>query len=251
MFITNSNHICFWDITNNKHYCYCAHRLNIMNWCGILSMGCCFIGSPAQLHIIQINDMLSDINRRMCLTINNNNYFPDQNGKYIMLNNEQKMIEWKQWSNKRVIKEIKKIEFGVVYFLEHKSEFYIIRYDIQNMIKYMKQNKDLNVSFVQIKGLNEGVYQWIDPSGSNGNYNDVFPSILDGIQCKIKLSNDNTLKIVTIYCFKNLLFVMDNKWYLWIYTDFALFIRKIYIGINGENNQNYYDKKQCQIGFDG
>ena len=245
--MTDSNHLCFWRINTRKDRCFCAHHLNVTRHLNISSLNYVFMPSPGQIHIIKINDICKwnnmsispniAIDKRMGIDIKlNNNNYPYQNQNYLTMTQNEKENIWRKWMNKRKVKQIKKIKNGVVYFIENNLFFNILRCDENVINKYLNKNKDLNLFYKKCETMNFRVYEWCEENQCE--YPDIFP----GIQCKI----NTKFKIKHIYVYNNFIMIFDSKYYLNIYTDFGLFIRRIFISDHHDDKN-----KKIQFGFDG
>eukprot|EP01083_Nonionella_stella_P006769 19586_1 len=244
MFITESNHLCFWNILLKKDRCFCAHHLGFTNDAATLALDCVFIGSPAQLHVIKISDVCSwdgvedkdpndAIEDRMALCLQSTDEsYPDQDEAYLSLTSEEKFNAWQSWSNKRVISEIKRIESGVVYFIQNECVFSIIRCDKERVWRSMRDD-----SFKECETLDSNVYCYVDNDGTG-----QIPDALDAVQSVIQ----HQTVIQHIYLHQNLLFVLDEHYFVSIYTQFGQFVRRINV-CKGETDKT----NKINIGFDG
>eukprot|EP01083_Nonionella_stella_P006768 19585_1 len=229
MFITESNHLCFWNILLKKDRCFCAHHLGFTNDAATMALDCIFIGSPAQLHVVKISDVCSwgAIEERMTLCLQSTDEsYPDQDEGYLLLKSEEEFNAWQSWSNKRVIGEMKRIESGVVYFIQNECVFSIIRCDKERVFsRYMRDN-----NFKECEAL--------DSKDGTGQ----IPGALDAVQSVIQ----HQTVIQHIYLHQKLLFVLDEHYYLSIYTQFGQFVRRINV-CKGETEE----ANEITIGFDG
>lgn len=242
MLSTDSEHLCFWEIENKQSLCFCSHHLGMTNDAAVCSLDSVFIASPAQIHVLSVDDVCCwdtepspnrAIDARSCLNVHSikerHESYPDQTAFYRTLSRKQRENAWTEWSRKKVIHQITNIQQGIAYFVENANGFTIVRRDRVSDHKW-----------TECQPLNEGVYRWIDCSAS------PYPESLDAVQCHIEMDDD--AEIVRIHSFQNLLIVLDEKHRFSIYTDSALFVRRLSIDFA---EFNVVDPSITDFGFDG
>ena len=175
IFITDTNHLCFWNIAKRDSRCLCAHNLNVTNYAFTFSLDCIFIASPAQLHIMQMDDICdwnqphhsnpnNAVDKRMALNIHNNQEkYPFDDIQYLLSSDDEKDRMWQNWAKTRTIKQIKSIPNGVVFYVENQKQFEIVRCDKKRTIRYLKQNQDAKLLYIECKPLNHQIYEQYVP----------------------------------------------------------------------------------------
>ena len=207
------------------------------NDAAVIALDSVFIGSPAQLHVLKLDDVCgwddaaapapnAAIDKRLCLNLVPRDAFPDQSSAY-----DDEHSVWRTWSEQRRIQRIEGIDGGVAYFMEKATSFHIIRCDERDDID--------SDAFSECLELNEGVFRHVDSSGSD------YPDAVEAVRREIKL--DAAAKLKELYVSQRMILVLDDKWRLGIFTDTGEFVRRIRI----DGGEAWVEPERFELAFDG